>query len=646
MKTILLASTLTLILTMTACQKSVPDNAIQSPDGNLSFELDTSGAEGITYSLTANGSVLIEPSQIGLSGEGTDLAKGLSFVAASKIEQLAEEYTLISGKRLMHAADFNARLFKFSSPSGIELNMEVRAFNDGIAFRYILVGQSAAPVHIESESTTFNLPQPGKAWMHPYDEVTKYTPGYETYFQGDLTIGAPAPEDKNGWAFPLLFEVNDHWLLISEAGHDGSFPGMHLNVDEGTGTYSMRLPEPDEAYGIHPATAKRQLPWVLPWRVIIAGDSLSTIVESDLVTHVANPNLLTDTSWIKPGRSSWSWWSDNDSPKDYAKLKRFVDFCTDMGWEYSLVDANWDEMVGGDLEKLANYAASRGVGLLVWYNSGGEHNTVTEKPRDRMWDRDIRRAEMKMLNDMGIKGIKVDFFQSDKPAILRQYIDILEDAAEFQLMVNFHGCTLPKGWRRTYPNLLTMESIRGGESYIFAKEFPDKAGVHLNIATYTRNVVGPMDYTPVGISDLKYPHLTSYAFELAQGVVFESGIQHMSDDPDAYLGLPAFAQEYLKELPVVWDETRFIAGYPGKFTVLARRSGNAWYIAGINGLDTAVSEEIDLGFLPEPKGAIEVIASDGSREVLFRKNLILREGNKLMISMGPLDGFVGKVDLK
>jgi hypothetical protein len=252
---------------------------------------------------------------------------------------------------------------------------------------------------------------------------------------------------------------------------------------------------------------------------------------------------------------------------------------------------------------------------------------------------------MQQLQEWGIKGLKVDFFQSDKPAILKQYIDILEDAADFQLLVNFHGCTLPKGWRRTYPNLLTMESIRGGECYIFAKEYPEKAGVHLNIATYTRNVVGPMDYTPVGISDLKYPHLTSYAFEIAQGVVFESGIQHLSDDPDAYRGLPEFTQDYLKDLPVAWDETRFIDGYPGDYTIIARRHGKTWYIAGINGLDTAVTREIDLSFLPKSTHSMEVIASDGTREELWLKNLIFRDGRKLLISMGPLDGFVGRVDI-
>ncbi len=630
-------------MVITACQKSVPDTEIHSPDGNLTFKLETKSGGGITYSLSSNETVLLEPSTIGLLGEGLDLGPGLTFTAASEMQQLKEEYTLVSGKKRVHAADFNARMFKLTSNSGIELNLEVRAFNDGVAFRYILGGPSAVPVQIQSETTTFNLPQPGKAWMHPYDKVSKYTPAYETYFENDLAIGAAAPEDRNGWAFPVLFEVNNHWLLITDGGHDGSYPAMHLDVDEANGEYSMRLPEADEAYSIHPATAEKQLPWILPWRIIIAGQSLGTIVESDLVTHVADHTRFTDTSGIQPGRSSWSWWSDNDSPKDYNKLKRFVDFSAEMGWEYSLVDANWDEMVGGNLETLAKYAANKDVGLLVWYNSGGAHNVVTEKPRDRMWDRDIRRAEMKMLNEWGIKGLKVDFFQSDKPAILKQYIDILEDAAEFKLLINFHGCTLPKGWRRTYPNLLTMESIRGGESYIFSQDYPARAGVHLNIATYTRNVIGPMDYTPIGISDLQYPHLTSYAFELALGVVFESGIQHMSDDPAAYQGLPAFAQDYLKELPVVWDETRFVDGYPGDFTILARRNGHTWYIAGINGLDTAVTREIDLSFIPKVIDALQVIASDGSRETLLLKNLILRDENKLQVSMGAQDGFVARV---
>lgn len=631
---------------MTACRKTENSSQLASPDGKVVFELLQSPAGTLSYTISGDGEILLEQSDLGLVSDTIDLSHGLAVKSTSPVKAATTSYRLLTGKRLLNNAVYQERTYKLTNPFGFNLDLEVRAFNDGIAFRYVLPDVSVEPIHVIAETTSFNLPQPGKAWMHPYDQVSKWTPAYETYYMDSLAIGDAAPGDKNGWAFPVLFEVNGHWILISEAGHDGTYPAMHLDVDPATGNYSMRLPEADEAYNKYPATGQEHTPWILPWRVLVIGSSLATIVESNLITHVTEPGKIADTSWIKPGRASWSWWSDNDSPKDYTKLKRFVDFASEMGWEYSLVDANWDEMQGGSLEKLAAYSATKNVGLLVWYNSGGEHNIVTEKPRDLMWDRNIRRAEFKKLHDWGIKGVKVDFFQSDKPALIRQYIDILEDAAEFGILVNFHGCTIPKGWRRTYPNLVTMESIRGSESYIFAEEYPGMAPVHLNIATYTRNVIGPMDYTPVGLSELKYPHLTSYAFELAQGVIFESGIQHLSDDPDAYRALPEFALEYLKQLPVAWDETKFIAGYPGDYTIIARRSGEDWYLAGLNGRDNRKELELDMNFLPDSVGKIKLITSGSSHKQLQQSTVQLSQDKKLRLSMEALDGFVARFTLE
>ena len=316
MKILITTITLTLVLSMTACRKIADSYQLVSPDGKLAFELIQSPAGTLCYTVSGNGRILLEESGLGLACETIDLSYGLAIKSATPVKAATTSYRLLTGKRLVNNAAYQERTYKLTNEFGYNLDLEVRAFNDGIAFRYVLPDVSVEPIHVMNETTSFNLPQPGKAWMHPYDQVTKWTPAYETYYMDNLAIGDAAPEEKNGWAFPALFEVNGHWILLTEAGHDGTYPAMHLDADPATGNYTMRLPETDEAYNKHPATAQEHTPWSLPWRVIMIGDSLADIVESNLVTHVAEPGKISDTSWIRPGRASWSWWSDNDSPKD------------------------------------------------------------------------------------------------------------------------------------------------------------------------------------------------------------------------------------------------------------------------------------------------------------------------------------------
>ncbi|MBM4029937.1 MAG: glycoside hydrolase family 97 protein, partial [Planctomycetes bacterium] len=355
-----------------------------------------------------------------------------------------------------------------------------------------------------------------KMWVHPYDKATKYTPAYETYYVNGVAADTPSPNEA-GWAFPLLFCTADRsrWALLTEASLDGSYCGTRLTQKTVDGVYRIRFPDEGEGDGTGAAEPSWTLPWTTPWRVVILGDSVGDIVESTLVTDVSPASVVKDTSWIKPGRASWSWLFDHDSPQDCTKLNAWVDLAAALGWEYSLVDANWDRMKNGTIHDLLAYAQSKGVSLLLWYNSGGPHNHVSEKPRGLMDHPEIRREELKNLSKWGVKGVKVDFFQSDKQNIIQLYHDILRDAAEARIMVNFHGCTLPRGWSRTYPHLMTMEAVRGEECYSFDKRFTAEAPTHNVIIPFTRNVVGPMDYTPVMFADNVYPHLTTYTHELA-----------------------------------------------------------------------------------------------------------------------------------
>jgi hypothetical protein len=405
--------------------------------------------------------------------------------------------------------------------------------------------------------------------------------------------------------------------------------------------YRISLPDPKEGNGtgsIYPAAS---LPWEMPWRVVILGDALATVVESTLVEDVSPPSAVPDTGWIKPGRVAWSWWSDPPSPKDAAKQIKFVDFAAEMGWEYVLVDANWTVIDNGTIHDVIRHAKEKGVGVLLWYNSGGPHNIVTEKPRDALTYPEVRRFEFDLLKQWGVKGVKVDFFQSDKQNVIELYHGIMQDAAQHQIMVNFHGCTLPRGWSRTYPHLISMEAIRGAECYIFSKEFPQRAPVQNTISPFTRNVVGPMDYTPVALTAHNNPHLTTYAHELALGALFESGWVHFADKPEAYRSLPAEPKEFLKQLPVTWDDTRFVAGYPGRFTVLARRKGATWYLAGVNGLNQPREETLQLGaWLGNGPFEMSVIADGADARSFGMGHQTVAGSRDFKVKMLPYGGFV------
>jgi hypothetical protein len=520
----------------------------------------------------------------------------------------------------------------------------VRAYNDGVAFRYRFPDQSGDKYTVTSETTGFRLPQDAKMWVHPYDKPSKYTPAYETYFVNGVAAGTASPTEF-GWAFPLLFCTGDHsrWALLTEAGLDGSYCGCHLTQKAVEGVYRIQFP--DEAEGNHVGWVEPTwtLPWATPWRVIIVGDSAGDIVESTLVTDVSPACVVKDTSWIKPGRASWSWLFDHDSPQDCTKLKAWVDLAAAMGWEYSLVDANWTQMKNGTIHDLLAYANSKGVGLLFWYNSGGPHNSVSEKPRGLMDDRDIRREEFRLLKKWGVKGVKVDFFQSDKQNIIQLYQDILKDAAEAQIMVNFHGCTLPRGWSRTYPHLMSMEGVRGEECYSFDPKFTTEAPVHNVILPFTRNAVGSMDYTPVMFADNVYPHLTTYSHELALPLIFESGWLHFADGVQQYLDLPEAPKSFLQHVPTVWDETRFLAGEPGQFVVLARRNGNQWYIGGINGENAGRDVDVALSFLGQSRCTVTLIEDGKTPRTFDNETKAVTAQDHLEVRLQPYGGFVASL---
>ncbi len=621
---------------------------IPSPEGKVVFTLELAdpgaapyptGKERLYYRIECAGKEVIGRSPLGIVRQDQAFVDGLTFGSAGQVTLADSNYTLPHGKRMALRDRFNGQVLTFKGQAGAALEVDVRAYDDGAAFRYRFPEKDGEKRLVLEEITGFRLPSGSKCWLHPYDKATEYSPAYETYYYEDGIAAGTSSPNAEGWAFPVLFRAGDGgpWGLLTESGLDRSYCGSRLAKAAPENVYRIRFPDEAEGNQTGAVCPSSVLPWATPWRVVISSSEVAGIVESTLIENVSPPSKLKDTGWIKPGRASWSWLSDHDSPQDCVKLKKFVDLAAEMGWEYSLVDANWTIMKNGTLHDLAGYAKSRGVGLLLWYNSGGAHNYVSEKPRGLMDHRSVRRKEFKWLRDLGVKGVKVDFFQSDKQNIIGLYQDILEDAAEFQIMVNFHGCTLPRGWSRTYPHLMSMEAVRGEECYSFDRNFTARAPVHNATLPFTRNAVGPMDYTPVMFKDNVYPHLTTAAHELALPLVFESGILHFAGSVEEYRELPEGPKDFLRRVPVAWDETRCLEGDPGKAVVIARRLGQDWFVGGINGRDAPRKVRVDLSFLGEGKRSLTRI-EDGAG--LATRSEEIQAPGTLEIEMRPYGGFV------
>ncbi len=606
--------------------------AIKSPDRRTEFALHINH-DIFSYSIKFENCDVIHHAPLGLERDDASFSKKMLFVS-EKTSKIRDEYQLKVGKKLHVNAEANQIEYLLKNANGDEILLQVRAYNEGITFRYAFSQTDNKKYTIIEEKTGFKFPLSAKTWIMPYDSISTFTPSYETYYTNGTSAGAVSP-NKEGWSFPALFKVNTKWVLITETGLNETYCASHLQPNPVDGLYTLRFPEKKEAMDLFSQTPSSTLPWATPWRVIALGSSCGEILESSLITHVAEPCKLQDLSWIKPGKSSWSWWSDNGSPGNFESLKKYIDLSVTMGWEYSLVDANWGRMKGGNISQLVEYANSKNIGIWLWYNSGGEINKVTEQPRDIMYHPELRKAEFSKLNKMGVKGVKIDFFNSDKQAVIKLYMDILKDAAENHMMVNFHGCTLPRGWERTYPNLLSSEAVRGAENYIFDKNYPSRAVWHNTIYPFTRNVVGPMDYTPVTLSNQTHPHLTSNAYELALAIVYQSGILHLADRADSYLNLDSDTRLMLKNMPTVWDETKFIAGEPGKYVVVARKKDNKWYVGGINGQNFPQKVTIK-------KSAFNLsrIITDGSGNMKLDNKIIDKPNQNIEIEMIKYGGFI------
>ncbi|MEG1586279.1 MAG: glycoside hydrolase family 97 catalytic domain-containing protein [Bacteroidales bacterium] len=621
---------------------------LNSPDGKITFTIAQNEQNELTYTVKYGEKTAIESSRLGVIMDGGNLSKDLLFVSATNPSKINEAYELKVGKQLKRINHCKERQLIFKGQKGRLLTIQMRAYNDGIAFRYGFPENSANSHMINEELTEFAIPAQGKAWLCPYTLTDRLRACYEEYAAYGIPIRSEG-EEKNGWAFPLLIETsNGLWMLVSEASNDGSYPATHVDNSGRNKAYKIRFPEFKEAvYPDAPSEPISVLPWITPWRTVAIGSDLNTIFNTQIITHLNPPSTIKDQSWIKPGRSSWSWWSEGRVRSCNRQLK-YADLSADLNWEYMLVDAGWPKMKdGGNIEDVIKHATSQDVGVWVWYSSFAGEESHENRERRLMTDPKLRKEEMRRIRALGVKGIKVDFFDTDKQQAMKLYLDILNDAAENQLMVNFHGSTLPRGWERTYPNLMTMEAVKGAEG-MGQQARCDNAPRHHTALVFMRNIVGSMDYTPC-IFSIKNPNApkpgiprTSYAHQLALSVVFESGLQCFADNERFYTGMPQQVKDFLTQVPSVWEESILVDGYPGEYAIIMRRNADKWYIGAINGSDKPRTLSFKLPAACKGSKKMNLIV-DGENITSFGYKTI-NTNNNITVELPSHGGFAGTLE--
>ncbi|PTX91417.1 glycoside hydrolase family 97 protein [Opitutus sp. ER46] len=622
-----------------------PVTSIASPDGALVVDVQLARPAGtLTYSVTRAGQPVLAASRLGLVRDDTDFTRGLTLVAVEPGRAIEEKYEILTAKRRANTYRANRQVVELVNADGAKLQVEFQVSNDGVAFRYVFPGTSAVVRWLREEVTSFAFLPGTRAWLQPMSEAktgwSRVNPCYEEYFEKNIAVGTPSPQA--GWVYPALFRSGDTWLVVSEAGLGRDYCGTRLRKESPNGEYTIGFPDARETFPGGPLNPVSVLPWRTPWRLIAIG-SLQTVAESMLGIDLADPAPARAPAG-RPGKASWSWPLLGDPQTTYDVQRQFIDYAAEMHWQYCLIDSMWDQQIGYEkVKELIDYARTKGVSVLLWYNSNGTWNDAPQTPRHRLLTHASRIQEFERLKAMGVAGLKIDFFGGDAQSMIAYYHDILADAAPYGFQMNFHGATLPRGWNRTYSQLMTMEAVKGLEYVTFDQRNADEEPAHATILPFTRNLFDPMDFTPLVLDRInKIERRTSSAFELALAVVFTSGIQHYAEIPAGMAKAPEYVREFLRHVPSVWDEVRFIDGLPGEFVVLARQGEGRWYVSGINAESTAKPLTLDLRRLGLPAGRKGMLIQDGAPGNLsFQQSAVnLGADLNLPVTLAPRGGFV------
>lgn len=606
---------------------SAENKQITSPDGKLVVTVsDTDGRP--SYSVSYDNVLFLQPSPLGMVANIGDFSSGMSLEKNVSTNKIDETYELASIKKSKVHYVANEAVFSFTQQGKTIYDVIFRISNNDVAFKYKMYpqGETLSCV-VEQEATGFVFPDGTTTFLCPQSKpmggFARTSPSYETSYTADDAAG------KNGWGegytFPCLFRNGDNgWVLVSETGVNGGYCASRLLGHKG-GTYTIGFPQEGEANGNGTASPGIELPGETPWRTITVGKTLAPIVETTVPFDVVKP-LYQAKGEYTYGRGSWSWIIGMDGSTNYKEQLRYIDFSAAMGYQSVLVDALWDKQIGRDkMEELAKYGKDKGVALYLWYNSNGYWNDAPQTPRGIMNNAIARRKEMKWMQSIGIRGIKVDFFGGDKQMTMQLYEDILSDANEYGLLVIFHGCTLPRGWERMYPNFASSEAVLASENLHFSQGSCDNEAFNATLHPFIRNAVGSMDFGGSALN--KYYNadnaprgsrrMTSDVYALATAVLFQSPVQHFALAPNNLTDAPSWAIDFMKEVPTTWDEVRFIDGYPGKYVILARRHGDKWYIAGVNAQKETLKLKVNLPMF-----------SNGEKVRLFSDDKALQGGVK------------------
>ena len=622
--------------------------SVNGPDGKLQLTVSCPSANGeVSYAVTYNGKQMLESSPLGMETNVGDFYRGLQ-LKEHKVTALDTVYeqSRIKASRIHYWA--NELLCSFVNGEGKNVQITFRVSNNDVAFRYTLPReQGKGSVTVNSERTGFRFPSQTTTFLCPQSDAMigwkRTKPSYEEEYKAD----APMNERSgygHGYTFPCLFKVGDDgWVLLSETGVDSRYCGSRLS-DWDNGVYRIAFPMPEENNGNGTVSPAFSLPGSTPWRTVTVGETLKPIVETTVPWDVVEPRYTT-THDYKPGRGTWSWILWQDGSINYDDQVRYVDLAAAMGYEYVLIDNWWDNNIGRDrMEQFIKYARSKGVEVFLWYSSSGYWNDIEQSPVNRMDNSIARKQEMRWLQSLGVKGIKVDFFGGDKQETLRLYEEILSDADDHGLMVIFHGCTLPRGWERMYPNYVGSEAVLASENLVFSQHFCDNEAFNATLHPFIRNAVGCMEFGGVFLNkclnrsnDGGTIRRTTDIFQLATVVLFQNPIQNFALAPNNLTDAPQICLDFMKQVPTTWDETRFIDGYPGRYIVLARRHGNTWYIAAVNATAEPLKLKLDLPVLAGQE--VSLYSDDKKMQPQLKLQKIKTDGS-LQLTVQPQGGAV------
>lgn len=633
-----------LLSALLAISSALTAQEVQGLDGALKVNVELKDGSPV-YSVHYNNKIFLEPSPLGLKTSIGDFSARLKQLG-HQVRTIDETYTMPHAKVSRVHYQANELVCNYLNEKGDTLQVIFRVSNNDIAQAYRISSPKHTHCIIEKETTGFDFPSYTTTFITPQapagDGWMGTKPSYEEEYTLDEAIGTPS-RYKLGYTFPALFHVgNDGWVLISETGVSSHYAGTKLSEGTQDGLYTIAFPEKAENGGVGDATIAASIPSLTSWKTITVGETLKPIVETTSAYDNVRP-FYEPTQVYQPGRSTWSWILWQDASCNYKDQQTFIDLAAAMGYEYILIDALWDKQIGYEnMPSLIAYAQSKGVDVLLWYNSNGSCNDAPQGPKHRLDSAPARQKEMAWMKALGVKGIKVDFFGGDKQATMKLYEDILTDANQYGIAVVFHGCTLPRGWERMYPNHMSSEAALVSENLVFGQYHADKEAQRSTLYPFIRNAVSAMDFGGVffnkhfskdGVSGTL--RKTTDAFQIATSVLYQSGIQHFGITPNNLTEQPEFILDFMKKVPTVWDETRFIDGYPGKYCVIARRYGNQWYIAATNATEQSIKLNLSLPWLMNQQ--VSIIHDNEARTASLSQGAINKKGI-LTIEIQPMGG--------